>query len=280
MTYTPAIPLSGLLGWRVFNESMTRQFDAFSDTAAVKRDVAYFRENIENAKSPKDLIEDRRLLTVALGAFGLEEEIDKKAIIRKVLEEGTDIADSFANRLADNRWKDFAKEFGYGNVTLSRVDLPEFQDKVAQQYLERSFEARVGDVDGDMRLAMNFRREAARIAADPTVERTGWFKIMGQRPLRAVVETALGLPAQFATVNIDKQKEVLEDRALDLFGEKSPTIFADPEVVDDMLRKFFLQSEIANGPSQTTRGVGAISLLSASPASSAQTINLIISNAL
>ena len=41
-------------------------------------------------KSAADLVADRRLLKVALGAFGLEGEIDKKAFIRKVLEEGTD----------------------------------------------------------------------------------------------------------------------------------------------------------------------------------------------
>ncbi len=279
MAYVPAIPLGGLLGWRVFNESAARQFDAFSSSEAVIRDVAYFKENIANASSPLDLIEDRRLLTVALGAFGLENEINKKAFIRKVLDEGTDLPDSFANRLSDSNWKEFSKEFGYGNITLSRVSVPEFQDKVAQQYLEQTFEARVGDVDTDMRLAMNFRRQVERIAQDPNVERVGWFKIMGQRPLREVVEAAFGLPTQFGTADIDKQKEELEERASNLFGGKSPAIFSDPEVVDAMLRKFFLQNEIKNGPSASTPGLGAISLLTSSPSSSFQTINLILSNA-
>ncbi len=279
MPYTPAIPLGGLLGWRVFDQSSARQFDAFSNSEKVNRDIEYFKENIKNASSPLDLIEDRRLLTVALGAFGLEAEIDKKAFIRKVLDEGTDIPDSFANRLSDPNWKAFSKEFGYGNITFSRVELPELQEKVTQQYLERTFEARVGDIDTDMRLAMNFRREAAKIAAEPSVERIGWFQIMGQRPLRTVIETAFGLPSQFGAADIDKQKQELERRAENFFGEKSPASFSDPEVVESVLRKFFLQSEIQNGPTSSTRGQGALALLSTSPASSGQTINLILSNA-
>ncbi len=279
MAYVPAIPLGGLLGWRVFDQSISRQFDAFSNSEQVTRDVKYFEENIHNATSAKALIEDRKLLSVALGAFGLEEEINKKAWIRTILEEGTDLSVSLANKLADPRWREFSAEFGYGNSTGARVGLAEFRDNVAQQYLERTFEARVGDVDTDMRLAMNFRREVERIAQDPNVERVGWFKIMGQRPLRAVVEAALGLPAQFGTVNIDKQKEELEDRASNLYGGKSPAIFSDPEVVDSMIRRYFLQTEIANGPSASTPGLGAISLLSSSPSSSFQTINLILSNA-
>lgn len=279
MAYVPAIPLGGLLGWRVFNQSAARQLDAFSNTETAIRDLEYFKENIKNATSAKALIEDRKLLTVALGAFGLEEEITKKALIRTILEEGTDLPVSFANKLADPRWKDFSAEFGYGNFGGARVELPAFQDKVAQQYLERTFEARVGDVDTDMRLAMNFRREVEKISQDPNVERVGWFKIMGQRPLREVVEAAFGLPTLFGLADIDQQKEVLEDKAAKLFGGKSPAIFSDPEVVDGMIRRFFLQTEIKNGPSSTTRGMGAISLLSSSPASSFQTINLILSNA-
>jgi len=279
MTYTPAIPLGGLLGWRVFDQSISRQFDAFSNTEKAQRDVQYFRDNIANATSAKDLIEDRKLLAVALGAFGLEEEINKKAIILKVLQEGTDIPTSFANRLADPKWREFSAEFGYGNFAGARVELSSLQDKVADQYLERTFEARVGDVDSNMRLAMNFRREAARIAAEPSVETIGWFKIMGQLPLRTVAEAGFGLPSAFGTAAIDKQKEEFEDRASKLFGGKSPAIFNDPEVVDKVIKNFFLQAEIQSGPSSSTRGQGAISLLTSSAASSGQTINLILSNA-
>ncbi|MEZ5892657.1 MAG: DUF1217 domain-containing protein [Parvularculaceae bacterium] len=262
MIYTPAIPLGGYLGWKVFDKTAARQFATFQNTPQVKRNIEYFREHIAEAATPEKLVKDRRLLEVALGAFGLEDEINKRALIRKVLEEGTDFSDAFANRMADPRWREFSKEFGYGNFSgginvLSKT----FQDKIADRYLERAFEVSVGEVDTDMRLAMNFRREIGAIANSSTVEDAGWFKIMGSPPLRSVMVAALGLPDTIGQADIDKQKELFERKADQIFGGKSPAVFKDPAKVEDALRRFFLQSEIKNGPSASTPGMAALTVL-------------------
>ena len=111
MSFFPAIPLTGFVGWKVFDNSAARQFETFRNTPQVIRDVEYFHDNIAKATTAEALVKDRKLLTVALGAFGLDEEINKQALVRRILEEGTDDTASFANRLADPRWKEFAKEF-------------------------------------------------------------------------------------------------------------------------------------------------------------------------
>ncbi len=279
MTYIPAIPLGGYLGWRVFENSADKQFEIFKKSPAIVRNMEYFRENIENAGSAKKLVNDRKLLTVALGAYGLEDEINKKAFIQKVLEDGTDLSGSFANRLNDPRWKDFARDFGYGNFTGPRVGNEAFRDKVANNYLERSFEVNVGEVNTDMRLAMNFRREIARIAEGASVDTAGWFQIMGQSPLRTVMEAALGLPASIGSADIDQQKDLFERKAEKLFGGKSPAVFKDPVKVEDALRRFFLQTEIQNGPTASTPGSAALSILSANGGvSRASALNLFLSN--
>jgi len=279
MTFTPAIPLSGFLGWRVFDQTAARQKEIFANDVQTLRDVAYFKENISSAATPADLVSDRRLLTVALGAFGLSEEIDKKALIRRILEEGTERSDAFANRLNDPRWRDFAERFGYGNFAGPRILLSSFREEIAAQHIDRTFEERVGDVDADMRLAMNFRREIASISNNSSSDAVKWLQIMGQRPVRAVMEAALGLPASIGTVDIDQQRETFERKAEALFGSASPAIFSDADIVDNALRRFFLQKEIENGPGASTRGMAALSVLSA-PASAAQTINLVLSNAI
>ena len=181
--FTPAVPLGGYLGWRVFQNSADRQFEIFQKSPQIIRNMEHFRENIAEADTAEKLVDDRKLLTVALGAFGLEEEINKKAFIRKILEEGTDDSSSFANRLSDPRWRQFAKAFGYGNFTGANVGVPSFREQVANDYLERSFEVSVGEVDPNMRLAMNFRREIigedvyragmASLAEAPERERIG-----------------------------------------------------------------------------------------------------------
>lgn len=281
MTYTPAIPLGGYLGWRVFDNTADKQFEAFKKSPSIQRNLEYFREHIGEATSAKKLVADRRLLTVALGAYGLEEEINKKAFIQKILEEGTDISVSFANKLSDSRWRDFARDFGYGNVTGTRVGNETFREQTANNYLERAFEAGVGEVNTDMRLAMNFRREIARIAESGTVDTAGWFKIMGQPPLRAVMEGAFGLPSSIGSTDIDKQKELFERKAEQFFGSKSPAVFKDPLKVEDALRRFFLQTEIQNGPTASTPGAAALSVLTSGnngALGSASIANLILSN--
>jgi len=279
MNFRPAIPLSGFIGWRVFEQSAARQLDTFKNLPSTTRELEYFRENISTALTAEDLVKDRRLLAVALGAFGLSDEIGKKAYIQRVLEDGTEKKDAFANRINDPRWRDFAERFGYGNLGGTRVLLSSFREEIAQRFTERAFEEHVGDVDTDMRLAMNFRREIARIAENTSVDRVGWLQIMGQRPLRAVMEAALGLPASIGIVDLEQQRQIFEDKAQDLLGGKSPSIFSDPEIIDDVLRRFFLQTEIRNGPSNSTPGMAALSVLSAPPGGSAQAINLILSNA-
>ncbi len=281
--FTPAIPITGYLGWRVFQNSADRQFEIFQKSPEVIRNMEHFRENISEATTAEKLVNDRKLLTVALGAFGLEEEINKKAFIRKILEEGTDASDSFANRLADPRWRQFAKAFGYGNFTGANVGVPSFREKTANDYLERAFEVSVGEVDQNMRLAMNFRREIAAIANGANVEENGWFQIMGQKPLRTVMEGALGLPASIGSADIDQQKELFERKAEQIFGGKSPAVFKDPLQVEAALRRFFIQSEIQNGPTASTPGAGALSLLTGQGSgglSPNSIVNLFLSNTL
>ena len=116
MTFFPAIPLGGFAGWRVFERTIERQQDVFASAPEVERAVAYFKENAASAESVEKLVADRRLLSVALGAFGLEEEIDKKAYIRRVLEQGVSDPDAFANKIADPRWKEMSAAFRYGDV--------------------------------------------------------------------------------------------------------------------------------------------------------------------
>jgi hypothetical protein len=68
---------------------------------------------------------DRRLLEVALGAFGLDDDIRNRFFIRKVLEEGTTSPSRrFANRLSDKRYLALAETFGFGDRPGGNVGAP------------------------------------------------------------------------------------------------------------------------------------------------------------
>ena len=277
--FQPAIPLGGYAGWKVFERSVARQKEAFGDQAAVRRDLAYFNGKISSIRTPEDLVRDRRLLSVALGAFGLEDEINKKAFIRRALDEGVLDPRSFANRLNDPRWRAFATAFSAENLALGRFELSSAREDISTRFIERSFERSVGDVDQNFRLAMNFRREIKAIASSANADRVGWLQIMGQRPLRAVVEAALGLPSSIANLDIDKQRSLFEKKAEAVFGTASPKAFLEDANVEQALRRFFARSEIEAGPGANTRGAAALSLLGGSALSAGAQIGLIISNA-
>ena len=277
--FQPAIPIGGYAGWKVFERSAARQKEAFGDQAVVQRDLTYFKEKISSIRRPEDLVRDRRLLSVALGAFGLEDEINKKAFVRRALDDGVLDPRSFANRLNDPRWRAFATAFSAENLALGRFELTSARDDVAARYIERAFERSVGDVDADFRLAMNFRREIAAVASSANADRVGWLQIMGQRPLRAVVEAALGLPSSIANLDIDRQRALFEQKSEAAFGTASPKAFLEDANVELALRRFFARSAIEAGPGTETRGAAALSLLGGSALSAGAQIGLIISNA-
>ena len=89
MSFQPTIPLSGVGGWQLLQRTEETQRALFGKKADLAADIAYFTENIAAADTPEKLVEDPRLLRIALGAFGLEEEAYKKALVRRVLEDGS-----------------------------------------------------------------------------------------------------------------------------------------------------------------------------------------------
>lgn len=264
MTYQPIIPAGGNLGWIFLNRTREAQQDAFDNSAQIVRDTDYFRENIGEIQSAEQLVEDRRLLSVALGAFGLADDINNRFFVQKVLQEGTLNEEAFANRLTDKRYFNLAKAFSF-DISPPNSVLSTFPDRIIQQYKAREFEVAVGNADEDLRLALGVDRELASIVDRDLSETSTWLSIMGNPPLRRVFETALGLPAQFAAVDIDRQVEVFQDKSLRVFGTSNPADFVDPDKQDDLIRNFLFRAELDAAASATARGSVALSLLRAQP---------------
>lgn len=262
MGFAPIIPASGLPGYRLLTATETTQRAVFDRQPEIRRDVEYFAERIGAVRSAADLVADRRLLTVALGAFGMDEEIDKRAFLRRVLEEGSERQDAFANRFVDPRYARLARAFGFGDAGGARVSEPGFVAGVTGAYKERQFEIAVGDQSETMRLALNFRREIATYANANDPEGTAWFSLMGDQPTRQVMEGALGLPSGIGSLDIDRQRDEFRAASAKTFGDRSLAVFRDPETVDAAIRRFIARASAAEGPSLTTPGAAALTLLS------------------
>lgn len=265
MTYQPVFPTGGNLGWTFLKQTRDDQQEAFDNSAVMQRDSDYFRENIGDIRSAEELVSDRRLLGVALGAFGLDDDIDNRFFIQKVLEEGTIDPESFANRLADKRYLAMSEAFAF-ELSPPNTVLSDFADDILADYAVRQFEIAVGNQDEDMRLALGTQREIAELADRNLPEDAAWFTIMGNPPMRRVFELALGLPSEIATVDIDRQLELFRDKSLQTFGISNPAEFVDPDTQEKLVRNFLFRSQLDTGGSATARGAVALSLLQSQPA--------------
>ncbi len=264
MSFTPVLPTSGVAGWMLLQRVEPTLRDTHARSPIVAREAEHFLTNIASATTAADLVTDRRLLGVALGAFGLEGEIDKRAFIRKVLESDTLDPESFANRLVDTRYSEFAKAFGYGDILGARIERPGFAAGIVNDYRERAFETAIGESDSSLRLALNARRSLAKLATE--AEEAGrdgvtWFKAMGDKPLREVLEKAYALPEAFAKLDVDRQREILRDKTRELFGEASPAAFAEPDNIETLLRRYVARDEALRGFNAQTPGATALTLL-------------------
>ncbi len=252
MTFQPYVPTGGVAGWRFLQNTLAKQMDAHAKGPIQQRDLDYFRDNIGKVDTAEALVADYRLLSVALGAFGLGDDIGSKFLIRRVLEGGTSAPDSLANKLSDKRYRDLSKAFGFGDFDTPSSKSAGFPDMIAARYRVQRFEADLGKTDETMRLALNAQRELPALAQGTGSNRTKWFTLMGTPPLRKVMETALGLPKSFATLPIDRQLDTFMDRARRSFGTDRIDELAGEATMRTMLNRYTALSGLAGGGATVT----------------------------
>lgn len=258
MSFQPVVPVSGYVGWKFLTRTLEQQQAAFASAPAQQRELAHFRETIATIGTAEALVSDRRLLRVALDAFGLGADIDNRAFIRTVLEQGTADSRALANRLSDRRYQAFANAFGLSGAGQAGTQAPGFGDRIAALSQQRRFEEALGAQDPGLRLALGLRRDLVDLAAQSGSENARWFTVMGTPPLRKVFETAFGLPAAFAALDIDRQLEVFKSRTAAAFGEPGIAQFGDPDKLESLVQRFLLRDGI--GATQGGSSSGAIAL--------------------
>lgn len=261
MTFQPVIPSGGIVGWRILQRTYDAQIDSFSASAVNKRDSEYFLENIKKVQTAEDLVADRRLLQVALGAFGLESDLDNRYFIQKILSDGTKAQDALSNRLSDKRYRQFSDAFGLGPGEVRKTGLITNMEEVARDNVVSRFEVAVGESDETMRIALYAQHALSDLAAKGGSTDTKWFDLMSLPPLRSMMETALGLPSSFGQLNIDRQLEVFKDRLSGLTGSDDLSQFKDEAAVERLTDQFLARSQIAQLESTISPAQTALILL-------------------
>ena len=261
MTFQPIVPFGGFAGWSFLNRTRETQQEAFDQSVEIVRDTDYFAANIGEITTAEDLVKDRRLLSVALGAFGLDDDIGNKFFINKILADGTLEPDALANRMSDKRYLAMSKAFGFGDFPTPNTQLSDFPAKIIDAFKTQKFEAAIGAQNEDMRLVKSLDRDLTEIVEKSTSDDGRWFTIMGTPPLRKIFETALGLPASFGAIDINQQLTTFREQSERLFGEGEVSQFSDPEKRDELVRVFLARSDIISNSASFSPSSAALTLL-------------------
>ncbi|KUJ77901.1 flagellar protein [Ruegeria marisrubri] len=243
MSFQPVIPATGLVGWHFLKRTYDAQLEVFSGTPQNERDTRYFLDNIGKVKTAESLVSDRRLLRVALTAFGLEDDLANTYFIRRVLQDGFSAQDALSSRLSDKRYKQLASAFGFGPGEVVKTGQASEMAQIAHRNLVSRFEVAVGQTDEAMRIALFARRTLTDLARKNGGENAKWFELMSLPPLRDLMETALGLPKAFAQLDIDKQLEMFRDKLARQTGSPDISQFQLPEAVDRLMTTFFARAQ-------------------------------------
>lgn len=396
MTYTPMIGAPGLVGWQILQNTMETQRAAFNKTTELTREVTYFQERIGEIGSAQELVDNRRLLGVALTAFGMEDEIDSKYLVKRLIEEGTGEDDALANKLNDSRYVALAEAFDFEPVLTLKTQEDGFADTILARYEERvrsnlaatleqpayladpdyaalfaaqveenleisrayftenisqissaeallldpelrqvvvtafdlgdrarsttvlrraleedpaepqalsnllgdanlrafseafafydtktstvlqtesfatniteqfrwqRFEDAVSEVDEAIGTALRFQRSLPELAGNDLSEKAKWYNVLGSEMMRDVFETALNLPDGFSQIDLDKQVEIISEKAQQRFGVESFADLEDPEVLNRIVQSYLLQDQISQAGAFGSQQI-ALSLLS------------------
>lgn len=256
MTAAISLGIGGIAGWRVIQRTEERQLQAVAEDPVVQRSTRYFRENVAG-KTAADIVDDYKMLSVMLGAFGLQDDLPNKALIRKVLE--SDLADdkSLVNRLTDKRYLRLAEAV---QLNDGDFDAEALGSRISQSYLTQEYERRIGEGDESLRFALNARRELQNMVGRTSSNNTLWYEVMGNPPLREVFEKAFGFGSGYAKLSVDRQLVEFTKAAERYLGSSDFADLTTDSSIERLVTTYLARSQITTNAAQN-RYSAALSLL-------------------
>jgi hypothetical protein len=217
--------------YRLIAADLTKSLQRVSEQPDVARETEYYLSKIGSIKTIDDFFADSRLYNYAMKAHGLEDMAYAKAFMRKMLVEGIDSEDAFANKLSDNRYKALVESLNFARHGEAATAFDRAQKGVVDKYMRQTLEESAGQENTGVRLALYFERMA------PTI--TSAYELIADEALAQVVRTVLQLPDEFAAADVDRQAKAYEE-AIDFKD------FQDPAKLSAFLDRFTALWEISN----------------------------------
>lgn len=259
MVYQPAIPMSGIGGWKFLQSTYDKQLQSFTRSPQVRNDRDYMIGKLSEPISVENFLKDTRLVRTVMAAFDLAGEEWKKGFINKVLQEVGDPESTFLTRLNNSKYTAFAKALApeNGMITIDEEALA----AMAVRFERNSFTVAVGEVDDNMRLALNYQADIAEIIGNGSSDSAVAYRMLGDLPISSVLKSALNLPADTSKLPIERQAEILTASLKRVFGVSSLSELGAPEIVDKTIIRFHAMKSISDFSASNSSAANALTLL-------------------
>lgn len=250
MTTTTAAYLS-------VTQNLTRYQAMTTAEPAVKSATAYYEANIGKVTSIRDFVGNYRLLSYALEAYGLGDQVHNTALIEKVLEGGVSNAKSLANTMSNSRWKAFATAFDFVGQGLSSATSQSAVRTTINDYVEQQLESDQGAENVGVQLALYFQRVAPAVTSE--------YGVLADKNLLEVAQTIFGLSPG---TNVDQQAKAL--------SKLMPVSdLRDPKKLQQLTERFTAMYDLTYGPGSDAT---SLTVSSDNPASDASAASAILAN--
>ncbi len=165
--------------------NLSRYQTMVANEPSVKTATEYYAANIGSVTSISDLVDNYRLLSYALTAYGLGDQVNNKALVTQVLEGGVSSSKALANTLSNPNWAKFAAAFNFAADGASSVTTASAVSTTESNYGETELETQEGQQDVGVQLALYFQRVA------PTI--TSSYGVLGDKNLLEAFQTIFGV---------------------------------------------------------------------------------------
>ncbi|MER0236752.1 DUF1217 domain-containing protein [Fulvimarina sp. MAC8] len=216
--------LDASLSYRLVSRDLPASLERTAQDPTVERASQQYLEEVGKITSIDEFLSNDRVYRYAMKAMGLEDMTYAKAFMRKVMEEGVDSKEAFANQLTDDRYKEFAEVFNFHRYGDTALAFDRTQQGIVDRYVRQTLEENTGTKSEGARLALYFERKADSI--------TSYYGLLAEPALLKVMQTAFSIPEETGSMDIEKQA--------DLFRKALPNLedLKDPEKVGELLQRF------------------------------------------
>ena len=211
--------------------------------------ATYYQEKIQGIRSVDELLADRGVIDVVLGAFGLDASDTSDDFLKQIF--ASDLSDpkSFVNQQSSNRWAEMTASFNFdSDGVLTRATSGTIQQRgetleTVNLYLRQTLEENEGESNEAVRLALYFQRTA------PTM--TDAYDMIADDALMEVFRITFGYTDDFSSMDVDAQAKVINAK-LDLAD------LQDPDKMTRYLERFTAMYDTENASYENS----AVSILS------------------